>query len=202
MKLFVQYPQETRPEPVSFPAGVVIGRTVTSLEADLPTTFEDAALLLVPLATRRGNVAAWVRPVTARLRATVKGRPPGPIGRLAHGDVIDVAEGPHVWVAAESQVREEEYDCEVHGDALYCARTNVRIAEGRVVRCPGPNCEAIFSQKAWEALSHLRCPRCRHDPAEGDWRPTPILPTGRGLRDLLGLVAATPTDDLVAGGPS
>lgn len=159
---------------------------------------ESPAPRLLPVGAAAGGVGALLVPLGLQSQIARNGVPlPSGAHLLRHADRLDYA-GRTYWVAAVREVREVPYDAAVHGDDVYCYITKSRLRAGEpIVVCPGrpgAPCDAIYRKPAWEmaleANARFRCPRCRFEPAAGEWRPT--VPRPGRLEALLALAARRP----------
>lgn len=107
---------------------------------------------------------------------------------LHHADRVSL-NGRAAWFAIAAAPDEVLYDPQLHGDAVYCHRTKVRLNAGdAMVICggtPAASCGMMFTAAAWEAT--IPCHSCGALPGDPGWQPPSA--GGRGtLADLLALV--------------
>jgi hypothetical protein len=90
---------------------------------------------------------------------------------LHHGDEI-TRKDFRVWAAINDCVSETNYDPNIHGERVFCARTrNPLIAGQPIIICcgtPSNACGKIYSRSAW---MDLKCPHCGFDPNQTGWTP-------------------------------
>lgn len=151
---------------------------------------------LIPTSAAPGAIAALLVGDLQGRRVIRNGVPlTAGVHLLTHADRLEYA-GRTWWVAAACEVRETAFDPLVHGEDVYCYITKARLRAGdAIVVCPGrPGgpCDAIYRKAAWDmalgANARFRCPRCKFEPAAGDWRPE--LPEAHSLPRLLELAHA------------